>query len=135
MNKEEQTKYANDQLISQGNLKIVEQCFSADYLTHAEDKDYSGHEFIRQFTKQIRSAIPDIFVLDLKFFVKASNIIAWKHTLHGTHKANMMGIPPTYQKIKWHEMVVSRFKDDKIAEEWVVSELAGQLLLKQPKAK
>ena len=44
----------------------------------------------------------------------------------------MMGIPPSKKKIKWNEMVVSRFEGDKIAEEWVVSELAGQLLLKQP---
>ncbi len=39
------------------------------------------------------------------------------------------------KKLKWNEMVVSRFEGDKIAEEWVVSELAGQLLLKLPKTK
>jgi predicted ester cyclase len=44
----------------------------------------------------------------------------------------MMGIPPSDKKIKWIEMVVTRFEGDRIAEEWVVSELAGQLLLKQP---
>jgi len=48
---------------------------------------------------------------------------------------HMMGIPASEKKIKWKEMVVSRFEGDKIAEEWVVSELAGQLLLKQPKKK
>jgi hypothetical protein len=32
-------------------------------------------------------------------------------------------------------MVVSRFEGDKIAEEWIVSELMGQLLLKQAKNK
>ena len=46
-----------------------------------------------------------------------------------THEAEMMGIPPIAQKVKWRDMVVTRFDGEKIAEEWTVSELAGQLLL------
>jgi len=135
MNKEELIKNANDQLIGQGNLDVVEKFFTSDYIAHAEDKDYKGHEFIRRFARQIRSAVPDLSVSKVEFFVKAGNTIAWQRTLHGTHKANMMGIPPSEKKIEWNEMVISRFEDDKIAEEWVVSELAGQLLLKQPTTK
>jgi hypothetical protein len=33
--------------------------------------------------------------------------------------------------VKWYEIVVSRFDKDKIIEEWVVSDLAFQLMLKQ----
>ena len=73
--------------------------------------------------------------MKVEFLINAGNTIAWQRTLHGTHKANMMGIPSSEKKIIWNEMVVSRFEGDKIAEEWVVSELAGQLLLKLPKIK
>lgn len=132
MNKEEQIKISNDLLIDQGNLDAVEKFFTADYVAHAEDKDYHGHDFIKRFAKQMRSAIPDLSVLKVEFFVSAGNAIAWQRTLHGTHKADMMGIPPSGKKVKWNEMVVSRFDGSKIAEEWVVSELAAQLLLKQP---
>jgi len=131
-NKEEKIKYVIDQLIENGNLDVVDENFTSDYIAHAEDKEYKGHEFLRKFAKQVRTAIPDIRVLNVEFLVNADNSIAWKRTLHGTHKANMMGIPASGKKIKWNEMVVSRFESDKIAEEWVVSELAGQLLLKQP---
>ena len=133
--KEEQIKFTVDQLIGQGNLDVVDVIFTTDYIAHAEDKVYKGHEFIKRFAKQVRSAIPDIRVLNVEFLVKAGATIAWQRTLHGTHKANMMGIPASEKKIKWNEMVVSRFEGDKIAEEWVVSELAGQLLLKQPRNK
>jgi len=135
MDKEEQIKNSNDQLIDKGNLDSVKKFFTADYVAHAEDKDYKGHDFIKRFAKQIRTALPDITVMKVKFFVNEGNTIAWQRTLHGTHKANMMGIPPSEKKITWNEMVVSRFEGDNIAEEWVVSELAGQLLLKQPKIK
>jgi hypothetical protein len=32
--------------------------------------------------------------------------------------------------IIWEEMVVSRFEEHRIREEWIVSDLVGQLLLK-----
>jgi predicted ester cyclase len=135
MNKEEQIKKSNDLLIDQGNLDAVEKFFTADYVAHAEDKDYYGHDFIKRFARQIRSAIPDISLLKVEFLVSTDNTITWQRTLHGTHKADMMGIPPSGKKVAWNEMVVSRFDGSKIAEEWVVSELAGQLLLKQPRTR
>ncbi len=135
MNKGEQIKYAAEQLIGQGNLNIIDTIFTTNYIAHAEDKDYKGHEFIKRFSKQLRSAIPDTSVLNIEILVEEGNTITWQRTLHGTHKANMMGIPQTGKKIKWNEMVVSRFEGDKIAEEWIVSELAGQLLLRQQETK
>ena len=135
MKKEEQIKNSNDQIIDKGNLDAVEKFFTSDYVAHAEDKDYKGHDFVKRFAKQIRSSIPDISVLDVKFLVDSGNSIAWQRTLTGTHKADMMGIPASNKKIVWNEMVVSRFEGHKITEEWVVSELAGQLLSKQPKLK
>ncbi|MFT7489878.1 MAG: putative ester cyclase [Candidatus Promineifilaceae bacterium] len=42
----------------------------------------------------------------------------------------MQGIPASGKKVTWRDMVVTRFSDDKIGEEWVVSELMGELLLK-----
>jgi predicted ester cyclase len=135
MNKEEQIKNSNYQLIEKGDLHAVEKFFTPNYVAHAGDKDYKGHDFIKRFDKQIRTALPDISLMKVEILVNAGNTIAWQRTLNGTHKANLMGIPPSEKKIIWNEMVVSRFEDDKIAEEWVVSELAGQLLLKQPKLK
>jgi predicted ester cyclase len=131
MNKTEQLQLANDQL-AQGNLDVVDDVFAADYVAHAGEKRYTGHEFIKGFAKQLRSAIPDLHVLRIEFLAEAGNTIAWQRTFGGTHKANMMGIPPSNRKVEWRDMVVTRFDDEKIAEEWVVSELAGELLLKQP---
>ena len=68
----------------------------------------------------------------VEFRIEAGDTIVWHRTLSGTHKASMMGIPPTGQKVEWIDMVVTRFDGEKIAEEWTVSELAGQLLSKSP---
>lgn len=125
-------KYGNEELIGKGNLNVIDKIFTTDYVSHAGGKNYKGHKFIKQFIEQLRSAIPDIEVVDVELHIQADNTIAWQRTLCGTHKANMMGIPPTEQKLKWREMVISRLKGKKIFEEWVVSELAGELLSKPP---
>jgi predicted ester cyclase len=130
MSKEEQIEFGLEQLL-QGNLEVVDQIFSKDYLAHAGDKEYKGHEFIKRYSNQLRSAIPDIKILKIEFLIQAGDMIVWQRSFSGTHKANMMGIPPSGKKVKWIEMVVTRFKDEKIGEEWVVSELAGELVLKQ----
>jgi predicted ester cyclase len=47
----------------------------------------------------------------------------------------MQGIPASMNKLKWNEIVVTRFEGEKIAEDWVVSDLAFQLMIKQTKKK
>jgi hypothetical protein len=44
----------------------------------------------------------------------------------------MMGALPSGQILTWRDMVVSRFENGRIAEEWNVSELAGEMLSKPP---
>ncbi len=38
------------------------------------------------------------------------------------------------EKIKWVDMLVTRFHNEKITEEWIVSEYMGELLLKASRA-
>ncbi|MCG8380602.1 MAG: ester cyclase [Gammaproteobacteria bacterium] len=129
----EKIRYAIEELIEKGNLGIVDKTFATDYIAHAGEKEYSGHSFIKRFANQLRTAIPDIRVVEVRFLSQDVNTIAWQRTLTGTHKVEMQGIPPSGKKVKWVDMVVTRFKNEKIAEEWVVSELMGELLLKVPR--
>lgn len=131
---EEQVRFANDEILGKGNLGVVDEIFATDYVVHAGGKDYKGPEFVRRFARQLRSAIPDLRVVEVALLIQAGDTIAWQRTLSGTHEAEMMGIPPTGQKVEWRDMVVTRFDGEKIAEDWAVSELAGQLLSKSPYA-
>lgn len=130
MDKLNQIKYIADQLIGQGNLNIIDTSFSVNYIAHAGGKNHNGHKFIKQFTKEIRTAIPDIKIVKIEILSQTDHVLTWQRTFSGTHKAGLKGIPASNKKIKWHEIVVSRFEQDKIIEEWVVSDLAAQLMLK-----
>ncbi len=76
------------------------------------------------------AAVSDIQVVDVEILLLSGEIVAWQRTLTGTHIANMMGALPSGQKLIWRDMVVSRFENGRIAEEWNVSELAGEMLSK-----
>ena len=130
---EERIRVANDEILAKGNLGFVEEVFAADYVVHTDGKDFKGTEFVRRFVGQLRSAIPDLRVAQIEFLIQAGDTIAWRRTLGGTHKADMMGIPPTGQKVEWRDMLVTRFEGGKIVEEWAVSDLAGQLFMKFPR--
>ena len=113
---------------------VVDEIFAIDYVVHAGGKDHKGLQFVRRFVKLLRSAIPDLRVVEVAVLIQAGDTIAWQRTFSGTHKAEMGGIPPSGQKVKWRDIVVTRFDGEKIAEDWTVSELAGELALKQPRA-
>ncbi len=131
---EERVRFATDEILGKGNLDVVDEIFATDYVLHAGGKVHKGSEFVRRFAKLLRSAIPDLRVVEVALLIQAGDTIAWQRTLSGTHEAEMMGIPPTGQKVEWRDMVVSRFDGEKIAEDWGVSELAGQLFSKFEKA-
>ncbi len=131
---EERVRFANDEILAKGNLDVVDEIFATDYVVHAGGKDHRGLAFVRRFAGLLRSAIPDLRVVEVALLLQAGDTIAWQRTLSGTHEADMMGIPPTGRKVQWSEMFVTRFDGEKIVEEWTVSDLAGQLLLKLPAA-
>ncbi len=131
---EERIRFANDEILGKGNLGVVDEIFATDYVVHAGGKDYKGPGFVRRFAGQLRSAIPDLRVVDVALLLEAGDTIAWQRTLSGTHEAEMAGIPPTGQKVEWRDMVVTRFDGEKIAEDWAISELAGELFSKFPPA-
>jgi len=129
---EERIRFANHEILEKGNLSVVEEIFATDYIVHAGGKDYKGPAFVRRFVRQLRAAIPDLRVVEVAPLIQKGDTIVWQRTLSGTHQADMMGIPPSRRKVKWRDMLVSRFGGGKIAEEWAVSELAGELVLKLP---
>ena len=71
-------------------------------------------------------------VFSSEYLAHVDDTVTWQRTLRGTHKNAMLGIPPSGKRVEWKDMLHTRFDGDQIAEEWAVSELAGELMLKLP---
>lgn len=130
MSQVERLKFTVEQIFGKGNLDVVAEAFAKNYRVHYSGKVYQGHTSVARWIKQLRTAIPDIRIAEIGFLLEKGNTITWQRSFVGTHNKMLRGIGATHKKIRWSEMVVTRFSERKIVEEWVLSELAGVLLSK-----
>ena len=119
---------ANAAILVDGNLEAIPEFFAPDYVAHVtEDNTTGGHDAIRRMVQRWRRAFPDLSA-EVEILVEGSDRIAWHRTLRATHKRDYMGFPATGLKLVWRDMVTSRFQDGRIVEDWVITDLAEQLL-------
>lgn len=123
---EPQIRAANDALLNQGDLDMVQQFFSESYVAHVLEGDLQGREGIVEFITALRVAFPDLRV-EIEVLATEGDRVAWLRTARGTHEGDFMGVPATGRSIVWRDMIVTRYVDGLIAEEWAVSGLAGRL--------
>lgn len=130
-----QIEGANRALIVNGDLDALSDYFTPDYVAHLTGEDFAGgHATIQKVVGMYRRSFPDVQV-DVDILVASDDRVAWQRRLRATHEASFKSFPATGQPIVWREMVVSRFQDGLIAEEWVISDLAERLLLARKKLK
>ncbi len=130
MNSEDKIEFIAKQLFEMGNIELIDDAFVENYIAHDGDKIHIGKKFVKEYIRKLRLAIPDIKLEKIEFLSKTENTITWQRYFRGTHKAKMQGIPASMKKLEWNEMIVTRFEGEKIAEDWLVSNLAFQLMIK-----
>lgn len=119
---------ANTAILENGDLDAVSELFATDYIAHGTGGDMDGgHEATRRFLGMVMKAFPDL-QLEVEILVKSGDRVAWVRRLEGTQKGGFMGFPATGRRVVWRDMVTSRIEDGRIAEEWVVTDLAERLL-------
>jgi steroid delta-isomerase-like uncharacterized protein len=120
---------ANSVLMIKGDLNAIGEFFTPDYVVHLTGKDMTGgYRAIRRLLHVYRRAFSDLLV-DVEILVKAKDRVAWQRTVRATHKGDFRGFPATGRRIVWRDMVTSRFHDGRIAEDWLITDLAERLLL------
>lgn len=119
---------ANEALIVRGAFESIREYFVEDYLVHLTDDDlHGGHKLVQRVVGALREAFSDISVR-VDILLDAEERVAWQRTLSATHSGSYAGFPATGRSIVWRDMVVTQFREGRIAEEWHVTDLAEQLL-------
>jgi steroid delta-isomerase-like uncharacterized protein len=109
-----------------GDLDLVDE-FYADYTMHCPGMpDVQGTEAFKGFVTMYRAAFPDIH-FTIEDMVAEGDKVAWRATTRGTHRGDLMGIPPTGKPIEVSSIIVSRFDNGKWAEDWVLIDMLGML--------
>ena len=122
-------KGANTTLIVNGSLDRVGDFFTQDYALHLTGRVMEGgHSIVQNTLSALRRSFPDIQI-DVDILLECEDRVAWQRTLRATHKGEFKSFPASGLQIVWRDMVTSQFRDGLIAEEWVITDLAKQLLL------
>lgn len=110
--------------INGGNLAVVDELAHPGYVYRNPTEELRGAEAIKGLFAAYRAGFPDFHVrVDER--VADGDRIVQAFTMTGTHRGEFMGIPATGNAIDVHGIVMSRFADGKIVEEWeVIDQLA-----------
>lgn len=118
---------ANRELLGEGNVDRVPDFFAEDYVSHNDRGGQpGGRAAIGSYIETLRQAFPDLEV-EVQVLMSDGDRVAWRRTSRGTHRGEIAGFAPTGREVTWRDMVVTRYEDGLIAEEWAVSGLGGAL--------
>ncbi len=102
------------------HLEQLGDIFRSDYQEHnATVSSFGpGVEGYQKFLTHLFTAFPEDNVT-IGEIVAEGDMVAYRGTETGTHKAEFLGIPATGKSATWTEIQFFRFQEGKVAEHWV----------------
>jgi len=106
-----------EEVMNQGNLQAVDELVADDYKLTDPPGLPPGKEGLRALANMYRTGAPDLHMTVEDLIGEGDQVVA-RWTATGTHTGDMMGLPPTGQKVQFRALSWLRMKDGRIAEEW-----------------
>lgn len=101
-----------------GELDALDDLVASDYVEHdAVPGQLPGIEALKQVASQSLAAFPDVRFVVEDIIAEGNKVVA-RYTMHGTHQAELVGIPPTGKQITVSGIDIVRFVDGKVKERW-----------------
>ena len=110
---------------SSGDLETFKGFLSEDYIFHYPSSNTttrSGEEL--QTARMLREGFPDLSFSMEDIYAEGDKVI-FRFIQHGTHSSDYAGIPATGNKINCSGILISRFKNSKVAEQWEEFDMLG----------
>jgi steroid delta-isomerase-like uncharacterized protein len=107
-----------EEIWNKGDLSRVNELMGVNHEYHATGgREFRGLEGLEPMVKMYRSAFPDYHVTIEDMIAEGDKVVC-RYTEQGTHKGNLMDIPPTGKQYKMTGVIISRFAGGKEVEVW-----------------
>ena len=110
---------------SAGDLSLIDEFFSPDFVNHAL---FPGTSTDREGVRMLFALFHEVFdgfhVEIHEHLAEGDKVFTYK-TLHGTHRAEFLGVPATGKTVAIDVMDVLRVEGGKLVEHWNVVDVAG----------
>jgi steroid delta-isomerase-like uncharacterized protein len=117
---------AFEEIMSRGNVGIVDELLAADFAGHDTAGGTFGREAFRQGVLAMLSAFSDRQVVIADQIVNGDKV-ATRWTATGVHSGDLNGIPATGRRVRMTGISIDRIAGGKIVESWEVTDDAGLL--------
>ena len=119
-----------DEVVSNGNLRVVDELCSPDYRVHAtlSGPDAIDLDQMKELVRSFRSSFPDARIT-IEDIVAEGDLVAARLMEQGTHAGEFKGIPPTGRRVSYGSMTFLRIVDGKIVEHWGLLDMPSLLQL------
>lgn len=106
-----------DEVLSGGDFSVSDELVApeAKFHTHARPEPFIGPAGFREYIGAVRAGLPDTRIEVHDLLAEGDTVIAhW--TLHGTHTAPLLGVPPLGETVALEAFELVRLRDGKLVE-------------------
>ena len=113
----------------QKNLAVADELITANHVDHTAGGPPGlppGPEGLKQFASIYFTAFPDLRITIENMVAEGDKVVThW--TTRGTHRGELMGIPPTGKQVTVTGITIDRIAGGKVAETWTNFDALGML--------
>lgn len=117
---------ANTEGLNQKNLEIIDELCTPEFVFHNGSITIQGLDAYKQFLAMFFTAFPDAH-FTIEDIVAEGDTVVVRRTVRGTHKGELMVIPPTGKQITMTEIALLRVANGRFVEAWSNSDDLGLL--------
>ena len=102
-----------------GDLGALDEILTSDFVDHEEGPPGTpeGIDGVKAFVSMFREAFPDIQV-SIEDVMEDGDRVAVRATMTGTHDGELMGVPPSGNRVRLEMIDIVRIEDGRCAEHW-----------------
>jgi steroid delta-isomerase-like uncharacterized protein len=117
-----------DEAFNRGNLDVVDEIYAPVYVPHTAGfpDQTPGPEGVKEFVGLYRSAFPDLHTT-IEDIVTEGDTVAYRWTAVGAHQGELLGVPPSSNRMEITGITIKRLSDGKIVEAWINFDALGMM--------
>jgi steroid delta-isomerase-like uncharacterized protein len=110
---------------NRGDTSYLDEYLSPDYVYHGAAGELDAAGF-KAFHDLVLAAFPGL-TLRIEDMIGSGERVVTRWTLEGVHRGEFQGIAPTGNEVTVTGIIISRFEDGRVVEEWEQADLLGLL--------
>jgi len=108
-----------EETFNRGHLNVVDDIYAPDYVGNTAGllEQTLGPEGVKEFVGLYRSAFPDLHTA-IEDIVTEGDKVAYRWTAVGTHQGELLGVPPSNNRVELTGITIERIEGGRIVETW-----------------